>query len=120
MLGSACLLVASLAAADGVTHVWECELEDDTSYDQIIEVTKRWAEAARKIEGAGEAAVYLEFPYAGEEIGEFLFVMSTPNATAWGQFMDGYVGSGVEAIDEEWSELASCDEAVMFRSVSMQ
>ena len=120
MVGSALLMFAGTTSADGVTHVWACEFDDDTTYDQLVEVTKRWAAEARKIEGAEELEVYLEFPYAGDDIGDFLFVMSTPTATAWGQFMDGYEGSGVEAIDDEWSELASCDEAVVFRAVSMQ
>ena len=33
--------------------------------------------------------------------------------------MDGYEGSEAETVDEEWGEIASCDEAMIFRSVSM-
>ena len=120
LLGSALLLFAGGAAADGVTHVWECEMDEDATYDQLEALSKQWTTAARKIDGVGDLEVYLEFPMAGEELNEFLFVMSLPSATAWGRFMDGYEGSEAETVDEEWGEIASCDEAMIFRSVSMQ
>ena len=119
-VGSACLLIAGAASADGLTHVWECELDDDASVEELEAVSKKWADAARTIDGAGDLTVYLEYPYAGEELDEFLFVMSLPSATAWGQFFDNYEGSAAEEVDPEWNALADCDEAMIFRSVSMQ
>ncbi len=120
LLGGACLLFAGIASADGMTQVWECELEDDATVEQLESVSRKWADAARKIDGSSELEVYLEFPMAGEELAEFMFVMALPSATAWGQFVDGYEGSDAEAVDEEWSEIASCDESGLFLSVSMQ
>ena len=120
LLGGTFLLFAGSAAADGVTHVWECEMDDDATYEQLESSSSEWTAAARKIDGVADLEVYLEFPMAGEELNEFLFVMSLPSATAWGQFMDGYEGSEAETVDEEWGEIASCDEAMIFRSVSMQ
>ena len=120
LIGSAFLVAGGPAVADGLTHVWECELEDDATIEQLEDISRRWVEAARTIEGAEEISVYLEYPYAGDDIGDFLFVMSAPSATAWGQFMDGYEGSAAEAVDEGWGDIASCDEAMIFRSVAMQ
>ena len=120
MAGGALLLLSGIASADGVTHVWECEFGEDATYEQLVAVSKKWADAARTVDGAGDLEVYLEFPYAGDELGEFMFVMTLPNATAWGRFMDGYEGSQAEAVDEEWSEVGSCEESMIFRSVSMQ
>ena len=120
LLGGAFLLLAGTAYADGITHVWECEVDEDATYEQLEAVSKKWTDAARKIDGVGNLEVYLEYPMAGEELDEFLFVMSVPSATAWGAFMDGYEGSEAQEVDEEWGEIASCDEAMIFRSVSMQ
>ena len=121
LVTGAFLFLGGSALADGITQVWDCELDDDATGEELMEVSKRWADAARKIDGASELEAYIEVPIVGDaSAGDFYFVMSLPSATAWGQFEDGYEGSEAEAVDEDWAEVASCDGSTLMRSMSLQ
>lgn len=115
-------LLAAPAFADNFMQVWECEIEDDdASFERLVDVSKEWTAAAKKIDGASEISAYLDMPIAGDaESGEFMFVMLAPSAAVWAAFMDGYDGSEAQAVDEEWGELASCSESSLWRSIPLQ
>ena len=120
-VGFAALLFAAPASADRVIQLWECELEKDATYEQLVDVSKRWTAAVRSIEGAEDIECFVEFPLAADaEYGDFTFVLAAPSGVAWGMFEDGYEGSEAEAIDEEWRETASCEGSSLWRSVPLQ
>lgn len=119
--GLALFALSGAVQADVTLQVWECELHDDATRAELVELSEAWTAAARSIEGAEETEVYLNYPIAGDvDAREFLFVMVMPSATAWGMFEDGYPGSEAAIVDEKWGEVASCDESSLWSSVAMQ
>ena len=119
--GLTLFLLSGPLRADALIHVWECELDDDTTWAELEELSVAWTTAARAVKGAEGLEVYLNYPISGDiGDGEFLFIMVMPSATAWGQFEDGYDGSEAAKIDEAWGEIASCSETSLWSSVAMQ
>ena len=119
--GLALVLLSGPLQADVLIHVWECEVEDDTTRAELEELSVAWTNAAKTIKGAEGLEVYLNYPISGDiGDGEFLFIMVMPSATAWGQFEDGYDGSEAAKVDETWEEIASCSETSLWSSVAMQ
>ncbi|MCK5326336.1 MAG: hypothetical protein KAJ57_10010 [Woeseiaceae bacterium] len=115
------VLLTVPARADGLTQLWECELEEDKTRAELVEISVTWTKAASSIEGAEGLEAYLEFPVSGDVgDGEFVFVMTLPSATAWGRFEDAYPDSKAAEIDEDWGDVASCSESSIWSSVSLQ
>ncbi len=108
--------------ADSVVQVWECNLKDGKSREDLVAVSTTWAKAARSQKGGSEEIeVYLEYPLAaGGGVGGFNFVMVIPNAAAWGTFNDGYVGSAAAQADEAWDMVANCARSSLYSSIEVE
>ena len=98
----------SLANASNV-QVWECQLNDGKTYDDLRVVSSAWLAATKGMEGGEGIEAYHRFPvvaFAGE--GGFTFVVIMPDFEAWGKLMEAYPGSASEKADQAWGEVATC------------
>lgn len=98
----------SLANADTV-EVWECQLNDGKTFDDLQAVSSAWLAATKGMEGGEGIKAYHNFPvaaYAGD--GGFNFVTIMPDFEVWGKLTKAYPGSASQKADEAWSEVASC------------
>jgi len=107
--------------ADTTVQVWECNLEEGKTRDQLETVSAAWTRAAKKQPGGSEIQVFLEYPLvAAGGAGSFNFVMTIPDSVSWGTFNHNYGGSAAEAADEAWEEVASCSENSLFSSIEIE
>ena len=98
----------SLANAAAV-QVWECQLNDGKTLEDLQAVSSAWLAATKGMEGGEGIEAFHEYPVAANAgDGRFNFVVITPNFVDWGKLTEAYPGSASEKADEAWSEVASC------------
>ena len=115
------LAFAGSVYADSVVQVWECNLKDGKTRDDLTAVTTAWTKAARSMKGGSEIQVFLETPLAaGGGAGAFNFVMAIPDAATWGTFNDGYAGSAADEADGAWDMVASWTKSSLYSSAEIE
>jgi hypothetical protein len=113
--------VPAFSATDTTAvQIFVCEFNGDATSDQLLEVTAAWIEAARKTPGGEDIDVAIRFPIAegAGASGHFRFVTIFPSFTAWGAFTDAYEGSDVEGADEQFYEIADCEQSTIWEGIS--
>ena len=121
LTGALTLAFAGSVYADSVVQVWECNLKDGKTRDDMTAVSTAWTKAARSMKGGSEIQVYLEYPLAaGGGVGAFNFVMAVPDAASWGTFNDGYGGSAADEADTAWNMVASCTKSSLYTSAEIE
>lgn len=116
----AALLCAPAAIADSLLEIWECELKDGKTPAELNAVTEKWLSAAKGMPGGKDLEVYLVVPVVPiDKDPVFRFVLVAPDVGVWGQFTKGYPDSAAETVDEEWEQVAECDENSLWFSVEI-
>ncbi len=101
------LLLLSVSANADVAQVWQCQLAEGKTNDDLMALSRSWVAAAREMDDSASSRIY--FPVAGDaKEGSFIIVFYLPDFTSWGEFEDAYPGSPVAKIDEGWDEIAPC------------
>jgi hypothetical protein len=98
----------SLANAD-VVEVWQCQLKDGKTVDDLRVASSAWLTAVKSMEGGAEVQAFHNFSvvaYNGEN--GFNFISITPDLAVWGKLAEAYPGSAMQKADEAWSEVADC------------
>ncbi len=107
-MAAATLLLLSMSASADVAQVWQCQLAEGKTNDDLMALSKSWIAAAKEIDDSASSRIY--FPVAGDaKEGSFIIVFYLPDFTSWGEFEDAYPGSPVAKIDEGWNETAPCE-----------
>ena len=70
MLVCMLILVAAPAYAAEATQMWKCEMNDDTTEEEVIAIAHEWLKAARKMEGGERLEAQVLFPVAVNAIGQ--------------------------------------------------
>lgn len=126
MLASFMLSVTMLGAAPAVsataTHMWKCEMNDDVSEAEVVEIAKKWLKAAKGMKGGGKLEAYVYFPVAVNDTGEsdFFFVVVAPSFEEWGKFWDGYGGSAAAQVDTGTSDKTACPDSAVWESIKVE
>ena len=109
------LLIAALFAGSfslanaAVVEVWQCQLKDGKTLDDLRAASSAWLTAVKGMDGGAEVEAYHNFSvvaYNGEN--GFNFISITPDLAVWGRLAKAYVGSAVQKADVAWGELADC------------
>ena len=120
LAAAAAALFSMPANADSVLHIWTCQLNDGKTGEDLMAVTEAWLDAAKAIDGGADIELSLEFPIAANvEDGTFNFVMSIENARTWGEWEQNYPGSRASEVDEDWGEVATCQNSSLWNSVTI-
>ena len=122
MLVSMQMIGAAPAYAAEAMQMWRCEMDDDTTEEEVITMAREWLKAAKTMEGGERLKAFVNFPVAVNAIGEtdVWFVVVAPSFEEWGKFWDGYAGSPANAIDEENSALVVCPDSALWESVKIK
>jgi len=94
--------VSAPAFAGGkATQMWRCEVDDDTTEEQVNAAAQKWLAAARTMPGGKNLEAYVFFPVAVSNMGQsdIIFAISAPTFAEWGEFWDGYKGSPAAKLD---------------------
>ena len=106
----AALFAGSLSLANAaVVEVWQCQLKDGKTVDDLRVASSAWLTAVKSMEGGAEVQAFHNFSivaYSGEN--GFNFISITPDIAAWGKLAAAYPGSAVQEADVAWSEVADC------------
>ena len=117
------MLVAAPAYAAEATQMWKCEMDDDTSEEEVLAMKQEWLKAARKIEGGERLEAYVYFPVAVNATGEVdaLFVVVAPTFEEWGKFLDNYLTSPTGAeIETRHQEKIVCPDSALWESIKIK
>ena len=109
------LMVFASPAHSEAIQIFNCELEDDATNDDLSEMAAKWLKAAKTIKGGENLKVYIRYPVAAssDDI-DFKFVLTTPNFADWGAFTDAYEQSTIVEIDDEFEKVATCNDSSMW------
>jgi len=118
------LMIVAAPAYSGVAlQMWKCEMNDDTSEEEVVAMKQEWLKNARKMKGGERLEAYVYFPVAVNAIGEadFFFVVVAPTFEEWGKFWDNYLISpaGAEA-EKRHQEKLVCPDSALWESIKIK
>lgn len=109
IITSLLLGLSAIAAADPVTIVFSCKLNDGKTREEAMAVNSKWLKWARATGGTDE----ITSSYVTAVIGDFdgfMWVDNYPDIATWGKIADGESG-----LDEAFDEVATCSGNRMYR-----
>lgn len=115
------MLVAAPAYSVEVIHIFNCQMDDDATDEDIKVVATEWLKAANKMKGGERLEVHLRHPLVGQ-MGEndFSFMIKVPSLEEWGVFMSGYEGSALEEIDDRMDALSDCPDSTLWEILKLE
>jgi len=122
MLVPMLMIVAAPAYAGEAMQMWRCEIDDDTSEEEVTAMAQEWLKAAKKMPGGERLKAFVNFPVAVNAMGEIdvLFVVVAPSFEEWGKFWDNYLGSSVEEVDKRHREKIVCPGSALWEVVRVK
>jgi hypothetical protein len=102
-------------------HVYQCQILDETSEDQVIALVERWMESAKTMKGAEKLEVYVFFPVAsmmGDT--DFRILVKAPSFAEWGAIWDVYDDSAAADIEDEWAQMFDCPDSWLFEGFKIE
>ena len=116
-VASLLLGVSGIAAADPVTMVWTCTLNDGVTEEQSQAAGKKWVALVRKMAGNNEITSSWVTAVVGET-GHFMWVDSYPSLEVWAAVQTAWANSEEAAVLEEVFEAnETCSKNRLYRSV---
>ena len=115
------MMLAAPAWSAQAVAVYHCSQEDNASEDAVDEAAAAWLKGAQKVKGGEGIGVVIMYPLAAT-MGEtdFLFLVTAPSITAWGQFMDNYEGKSLAAEDKAFANVAACADSALWEWVKFE
>ena len=118
-IATATLFLLSMPASADVAQVWECQLADDKTNDDLMALSQSWLDAAKGINENASVRIY--FPTATDaETNSFIFAFYLPDFTSWGKFNDAYPDSPAAQVDEGWDDVAPCKVSGLWRTEDLE
>ncbi|UCD56399.1 MAG: hypothetical protein JSV16_11250 [Candidatus Hydrogenedentota bacterium] len=122
MLISMLVICAVSAYSDECVQMWKCEMDDDTTEEQVIEMAHKWLNAAKAVKGGEQFKAYVYFPVAVnfDDESDFILVVIAPSFEAWGTFWDNYHGSKAEELEGANLEAVICPDSAVWERVAIK
>ena len=116
-VASLLLGVSGIAAADPVTMVWTCTLNDGVTAEQSQATGKKWVALVREMTGNDEITSSWVTAVVGE-VGPFMWVDTYPSLEVWAAVQSGWANSEeAAALEEELEANETCSKSRLYRSV---
>jgi hypothetical protein len=117
IVASLLLGVSGIAAADPVTMVWTCTLNDGVTAEQSQAAGKKWVALVRKMTGNDEITSSWVTAVVGE-MGHFMWVDTYPSLEVWAAVQTAWANAEeAAAIEEELEANETCSKNRLYRSV---
>jgi hypothetical protein len=122
ILGSMLMIGGAPAYAAEAMQMWKCEMEGDTTEEEVITMAREWVKAAKTMAGGKGLEAYVYFPVAVNVTGEvdLLFVIHAPSFVEWGKFWDNYSGSPANKVEERNRKKVICPDSALWESVKIK
>ena len=109
--------VSGVAAAEPVTMVWTCTLNDGVTPEQSQAAGKKWVALVRKLSGNDEISSSWVSAVVGD-MGHFMWVDTYPSLEVWAAVQSAWADSkDAAAIEEELEANETCSESRLYQSV---
>jgi hypothetical protein len=116
-VASLLLGVSGIAAADPVTMVWTCTLNDGVTAEQSQAAGKKWVALVREMTGNDEITSSWVTAVVGE-VGHFMWVDTYPSLEVWAAVQTAWANSEeAAALEEELEANETCSKSRLYRSV---
>lgn len=116
-VASLLLGVSGIAAADPVTMVWTCTLNDGVTAEQSQAAGKKWVALVREMTGNDQITSSWVTAVVGE-IGHFMWVDTYPSLEVWAAVQTAWANSEeAAALEEELEANETCTKNRLYRSV---
>ena len=116
-VASLLLGVSGIAAADSVTMVWTCTLNDGVTAEQSQATGKKWVALVRKMTGNDEITSSWVTAVVGK-MGQFMWVDTYPSLEVWAAVQSAWADSDeAAALEEELEANETCSKSRLYRSV---
>lgn len=114
MLVSLLMIVAVSAYSAECVQMWKCEMNEDTTEEQVIAMAHEWLNAAKKVKGGEQLKAYVYFPVAVnfDDDSDFILVVVAPSFEKWGIFWDNYGASEAGKLEDRPNWVICPDSAV--------
>ena len=112
----AMLMIFAAPAHSDAIQLFNCELHDEATTDDVYEMAAKWLKVAKTLKGGENLRVYVRHPIAAsaDDI-DFKFVVTTPTFAEWGEFTDAYEGAdSIAAADDEIEKVADCNDSAVW------
>jgi len=122
MIGSMLMIKAAPAYAAEAMQMWKCEMEGDTTEEEVITMAQEWVKAAKTMAGGKGLEANVYFPVAVNVTGKIdvLFVVHAPSFVEWGKFWDNYSGSPAAELEQGHQEKIVCPDSALWESVKIK
>ena len=122
MLVSMQMIGAAPAYAAEATQMWKCEMNDDTTEEEVITMAREWLKAAKTMEGGERLKAFVNFPVAVNAIGnvDVFFIVVAPSFAEWGTFWDSYIDSPAAEVDKKNQEKIVCPDSALWESIKIK
>ena len=116
-VASLLLGVSGITAADPVTMVWTCTLNDGATEEQSQAAGKKWVALVREMTGNDQITSSWVTAVVGE-IGNFMWVDTYPSLEVWAAVQTAWANSEeADALEEELEANETCSKNRLYRSV---
>ena len=116
-VASLLLGVSGIAAADPVSMVWTCTLNDGVTAEQSQAAGKKWVALVREMTGNDQITSSWVTAVVGE-IGHFMWVDTYPSLEVWAAVQTAWANSEEAAeLEEELEANETCSKNRLYRSV---
>ena len=116
-VASLLLGVSGITAADPVSMVWTCTLNDGVTAEQSRASGKKWVALVREMSGNNEITSSWVTAVVGE-VGHFMWVDTYPSLEVWAAVQTAWANSEkAAALEEEFGANETCSESRLYRSV---
>lgn len=117
------LVLAAPVFAGEATQFWFCEMNDDTTEEQVKAMAAEWLEAAKKLKGGKNLELSVMFPVAVNATGEYdvVIMVKTPTFAEWGQLWDSYSSTPeVADMEAEHNEHVVCPDSSLWETIEVE
>jgi hypothetical protein len=113
---------AALDPSDAVVQIWQCEMNESTTEQQVEEIAEAWLKAVKAMPGGAAAEVKVFFPVVVNNTGQIdlYIVLSLPSFTDWGKFWDAFDDDSPAGKAEDLIQgKIECPDSMLWESVGI-
>jgi len=118
----ALLMIFAAPAYSDAIQMFNCQLTDDATTDDVLDMSAKWLKVAKTMKGGENLKVFVRHPIAASSDDvDFVFVVTVPTFAEWGVFTDTYeVSDMIAAIDDEYEKVADCNDSAIWEGAEIE
>ncbi len=109
-------LASSAIAEDRVVVIWNCELADGKTTEDVQTANGRWVKFNNKEVAGGDIRSFVATAIVGDVSG-FTYLDSFPNIESWAGMQKAMASAAGRALEAELNQTATCSQSSLYNAV---